>query len=111
MAILKGEDGNFYDVPDADLTDREVSPDSAPAGLRDDSFGQPIGPPSGGGGDASGLVQIIINAPSGGGGGQDSGPPEGSSEEPEVGGRTWCNGGWANWANWNNWRNWRNCNW
>ncbi len=114
MAILRSQDGKFYDVDDSLLTGKEVPGDKV-------NSGPSYPPPSAGGGGfglAGGLVQIIVTAPSSGAG-PDLGPPPGTEDSSKGGdvqghsgdhGHGGGGGGWG-WHNcWHNcWHNWHNC--
>lgn len=105
MAILRGQDGKFYDLDDAVLEGKEVKPENLP---EENGPGSPETSGGGAGGHASGIVQIFVNA----GGGAATGSPaaparEDESEGGDVEGHSRC--GWHN--HWRNWRNWRNCGW
>ena len=102
MAILRGQDGKFYDLDDAALEGNEVQPENLPEGAEG-------GPPEGGAGGepGAGIVQIFVNAGGGAGGpaGASSAAPPSEGEGGDVEGHSRC--GWHN--HWRNWRNWRNC--
>ncbi len=94
MAILKGVDGTFYEVPDGDLDQYSIPADQVKEKLQDSCGSLPKGPGGGGGGrSGGGLINVHVY----GGGGQ--GAPKG--EEVEAFGY----GGYCG-----HWRNcWRNC--
>jgi len=111
MAIVRSQDGHFFEVPDEVLKQHEIKSEDVPGGARES--GPSLSQGSGMVGPNGGVspVQIIVNYIQGGGGGQGGGmqgPP--ASDKPadaaqDVGGR------YCNWRNcWHNcWRNcWRN---
>ncbi len=115
MAIVRGQNGKFYEVDENLLTGKEVTGETAPAELLTPDLGPVAGP--GASAPASGLIQIVVNVPdalSGGAGAPPQGAPAPDEEAGEVSGRVGC-GWYNNWQNcwrnnWHNWRNWRN-NW
>src|SRR5204863_9189037 len=108
MAIVRSQDGHFFEVPDEELKKYEMKqadiPESA-KGSPDLSQGTGMSGP----GQGVSPVQIIVNymqpgqmqGPSGGGEGEKAaeGAAAGSAQGQDVGGR-YC-GHWHNW--------WRNC--
>jgi hypothetical protein len=139
MAIVRSEDGRFFDVDDTELDKHEIKPEDLPTGsvyarpqggpgMGGPGAGGPgMGGPRGGGG---GPVQLVINLGGGGGmgggapqmgsGPQASGPVQRGQGGQQAGARgdvqahNWCGmpwpwGNWHNWHNWNNWNNWMNC--
>jgi hypothetical protein len=97
MAIVRGMDGTFYEVPDDQLGQYKVPEDQLKAKLGE----QPptAEPPPGGGGAPPGppLVNVHIYYSGQGPAGAGAGAEE--SVQPYD---------WRNWRNWSNWRNWRN---
>ncbi len=117
MAIVRGVDGTFYEVPDDQLAHFKIPEDKLKEklGSQAPTEGAPPqeGPPhEGGGAPTSPLVNVAIyyagqggmSTPPPGGG-----APAGSSTEGAVQPYDWRNWrNWRNWYNWYNWRNWRN---
>lgn len=99
MAIVRGEDGRFFDVDDAQLEKNEIKPEDLPEGS---IYARPAGggaPPGGGGG---GPTQLVMNIGGGGGSPAPGGAaPDGGGKDVQAHG----NCGWTNWYNW------RNCGW
>ena len=114
MAIVRSQDGKFYDVDDNALEGKEVKREDLPKELQGRGEAEPGGAGVGGGGmgagNLAGLIQIIVNLPEGAppptGGKPGEGAQAGAGGEEDVAGHNFC---WAN--NWRNvWRNcWRNC--
>lgn len=140
MAIVRSEDGRFFDVDDTELEKHEIKPEDLPTGSvyarpQGGPQGGPQGPMGGGMGPrgGGGPMQLVINlgGPGAGGGGAPSmsGGPQGSGPiqrsqgqgQQQAGARGdvqahgWCGfpmpwGNWHNWHNWSNWNNWNNWN-
>jgi|GEM_PF-1746127 len=123
MAIVRSQEGHFFEVPDTELSKyamkQEDIPESAKASP-DLTQGTGMGPMGSGGGQGVSPVQIIVNYMGGMGGGMGGGPQGGEGQaqgaeagaqgqKQDVGGR-YC-GHWHNcWRNC--WRNyWRNFSW
>ena len=101
MAIVRGEDGRFFDIEDTQLDKHEIKPEDLPEGS---VYARPAGGPPGGGGGAP--HQLVINIGGGGpvgGGGPGAGPNPGNEGGKDVQAHGGC--GWYNWYNW------RNCGW
>jgi hypothetical protein len=137
MAIVRSEDGRFFDVDDGELEKHEIKPEdlpqnsvyARPQGGQMGGAGGPggmgggMGGPRGGGG---GPMQLVINLGPGGptvsagpqgnpqGGPQGAGPMQRQGQPGEQTGDVqahgWCGFPfpWHNWHNWHNWQNWQN---
>jgi hypothetical protein len=121
MAILRSVDGQFYEIPDDQLSQYLVPPDKVKeklgsVGGEGAPSSDPGPPPAGHGSGPAIIVQIIGGAmpPPGGGapppsGGTAPAPAEASSSEVQP-----YSGWWNSWRNtwgphWHNW--WRNVHW
>jgi len=111
MAILRGVDGKFFDVPDDQLETFEVPREKVKELLEKSGGPQATqgGPPPGGGqgGPPPGapiVVQIYGGAPGGGGAGGP--PPTEPASDGDVKPYWWWRNFWPNWGNgWPNWGN------
>jgi hypothetical protein len=108
MAILRSQDGRFFQIDDNELEKYQVKPEDLPAGQNPPPPG-PRGPggPSGPGMNLGGNkpIQLIFNL---GGGGVPMPPPggrqmAGAGAGSDVEAHGYC--GWNNWSNWSNWNN------
>ncbi|MCC6883014.1 MAG: hypothetical protein IT576_12735 [Verrucomicrobiales bacterium] len=111
MAILRSQDGKFYDVDDSSLQGKEVAPENVP----NLTPGGTMPPSSGGASLGGGIIQIYVSSPGAAAQGPDLGPPQAGAEGEEaagdVQGHDWCRPSWQNcWQNWHNWHNWNNWN-
>lgn len=133
MAIVRSEDGRFFDIDDSELEKHVIKPEDLPSqsvyarpqggpGMGPGGQGGPGGPRGGGG-----PMQLVINLGGPGGpqvsqgqGPAQSGPVQrggqNQGQQGDVQAHGWCGfpmpmpwGNWHNWNNWNNWHNWNNC--
>lgn len=105
MAIVRGLDGTFYEIPDDQVQKYKIPEEKLKEklGSQAPTEGAPPEPPPEQGGSGSPLVNVQIYY----GGQGPSGAPGGAhAGEAAVQPYDWRN--WRNWRNWNNWRNWRN---
>jgi hypothetical protein len=101
MAIVRAQDGNYYEIPDEQLAKLKIPADK----LKEKIGSQPMTSPGGPGG--SPLVNVHIYYSGGGGApGAAEGAGTGAVRPYDWYWLNWRN--WANWQNWNNWQNWRN---
>ena len=115
MAILRGVDGKFYDVPDDQVAAFEVPREKVKELLEKSGAPASQGAPGGGGpggqrGAPPAGAPVIVQVFPGGGapGGAPSGPPGGGQQgdSGDVHPYWWWSNYWPNWGNgWPNWGN------
>jgi hypothetical protein len=101
MAILRGLDGIFYEIPDEQVARFKIPEEKLKEKLGAEASTEG-GPPPGGATESGGTgplvnVQIYYSGP-----GSSGGAPAEAAVQPY----NW--GNWRNWRNWHNWNNWRN---